>query len=173
MDISTALIIIIIFLIFFAVGFMINEAKYKVAYYAILVLLFLSALNVYLSIIYYIQLRNEPGLVGVQGNKGPPGIKGSGGKCSFASKCGIDKPRDKILNIANTMYNIKKECLDNPTLSTCDNSQDNLENAIPINAQINMLEKIAYSTTMTETDFLNKLNVCLQDSNSCMDATDF
>ena len=37
-----------------------------------------------------------------------------------------------------------------------------LEQAIPINKQINMLEKIAYSTKMSETDFMNKLNVCLK-----------
>ena len=48
-----------------------------------------------------------------------------------------------------------------------------LEQSIPINKQINMLEKIAYSTKMTEKDFMDKLNVCLQDSNSCMDPTDF
>jgi len=44
---------------------------------------------------------------------------------------------------------------------------------MPINAQVNMLEKIAYSTTMSQKDFENKLKVCLQDSNNCMDPTDF
>ena len=70
------------------------------------------------------------------------------------------------------MYDISKECIDKPTLASCKN-QDTLEQAMPINTQINMLEKIAYSTTMSEKDFINKLQVCLQDSNACMDPTDF
>ena len=57
-------------------------------------------------------------------------------------------------------------------ISSC-GDQDTLEQAMPINAQINMLEKIAYSTTMSEEDFLSKLKVCIQDPNSCMDPTDF
>jgi len=44
---------------------------------------------------------------------------------------------------------------------------------MPINTQINMLEAIAHDTTMTEKDFMTKVNVCVADSNSCMDATDF
>jgi hypothetical protein len=71
------------------------------------------------------------------------------------------------------MYGISKLCLDKPTLENCNNNQDTLEQAMPINTQINMLEKIAYSTTMSERDFMTKLNVCLQDSNSCMDPTNF
>jgi len=173
MDVSTALILIILFIIFFSIGFMIQDTKYKICYYAIVVLLFLSALNVYLSIIYYIQLRNNPGIPGSQGPKGPKGSSGSSGICSFSTSCGITDPRTKILNIAGTMYDISTNCLDKPTLSNCNNDQDILEQAMPINKQINMLEQIAYSTTMSEADFISKLDVCLKDSNDCMDKTDF
>jgi len=152
---------------------MIQDTKYKICYYAIVVLLFLSALNVYLSIIYYIQLRNNPGIPGSQGPKGPKGSSGSSGICSFSTSCGITDPRTKILNIAGTMYDISTNCLDKPTLSNCNNDQDILEQAMPINKQINMLEQIAYSTTMSEADFISKLDVCLKDSNDCMDKTDF
>lgn len=173
MDLSSFLIIIIIFIIFLTIGFMINDTKYKIAYFMCIALLSLSALNVYLSIIYYIELRNAPGVPGVQGTKGPVGAKGNSGKCSFTASCKIENARDKILNIANTMYGIDKNCIDKPTLSNCGNSQDTLDQAMPINSQVNMLEQIAYSTTMAEEDFMSKLNVCLQDSNSCMDPTDF
>ena len=152
---------------------MIPEIKYKIAYFMIICLLGLSVLNIYLSIVYYIKLRNDPGIVGEIGKKGPIGVKGLPGKCSFTEKCGIDEPRKKIINVANTMYDISKSCLDKPSLEYCNDNQDTLEQAMPVNAQINMLEKIAYSTTMSEKDFLKKLNVCLQDSNSCMDPTDF
>jgi len=171
MELTTFLIILIISLIFISVGFMINETKYKIAYFMCVVLFALCILNVYLSVIYYIQLRNTPGVQGKIGQKGPQGSMGTPGQCSFEETCNIKDARTKILNIANTMYDIPIDCLDNPQ-ANC-KSQEQLEQAIPINAQINMLEKIAYSTTMGETDFLKKLQVCLQDSNSCMEPTDF
>ena len=172
MELSTFLILLIIVLILISIGFMIPEVKYKIAYFMIICLLGLSILNIYLSVVYYIKLRNEAGIPGDMGKKGPSGVKGLPGKCSFSESCKFEDPRGKILNVANTMYDISKECIDKPTLETCKN-QDTLEQAMPVNAQINMLEKIAYSTTMSEKDFLSKLQVCLQDSNSCMDPTNF
>ena len=173
MELTTLLIILIIFVIFFSISFMIQDIKYRVSYYMILALLFLASLNIYLSIIYYIQLRNTTGVQGQLGPKGPKGVQGSSGKCSFSEKCGITDARTKIINIANKMYDIDTKCLDNPTLANCNNDQDVLDQARPINTQVNMLEQIAYSTTMSEKDFIAKLNVCMQDSNSCMDPTDF
>ncbi len=172
MDLSTFLILLIIALILISIGFMIPEPKYKIAYFLIVCLLGLTILNVYMSIIYYIQLRNDPGLPGAMGKKGPTGVKGIPGKCSFSETCEIKDARNKILAVADTMYGISKECIDKPTLDICKN-QDTLEQAIPINKQIDMLEQIAYSTTMSEKDFMTKIQVCLQDSNNCMDANDF
>ena len=172
MDLSTFLILLMIVLIFIAIGFMIPEVKYKIAYFLILCLLGLTILNIYLSIVYYIQLRNDPGTPGDIGAKGPQGVKGLPGKCSFTESCEIKDARNKILQIANTMYNIPVDCLDTPTKESC-KDQDTLEQAIPINKQIDMLEQIAYSTTMSEEDFLAKINVCVQDSNDCMDISDF
>ena len=173
MNLTSLLIILIVFIIFFSISFMIQDAKYRVSYYMILALLFLAALNIYLSIVYYIQLRNTPGVQGQIGPKGPKGVKGNTGKCSFSEKCGITDARTKILNIANTMYDIDIKCLDNPSLDSCKNDQDILDQARPINTQINMLEKIAYSTSMSEDDFMTKLKVCLTDSNDCMDITEY
>jgi len=148
MELSTFLILLIIALILIAIGFMIPELKYQIAYFMIICLLSLSILNIYLSIVYYIKLRNDPGLPGEMGKKGPHGVKGVSGKCSFTETCDIKDAREKILNVANTMYDISTTCLDKPTLENCNNNQDMLEQAIPINKQINMLEKIAYSTKM-------------------------
>ena len=173
MDTTTFLIMLIIAIIFISIGFMITDTKYKIAYYMCVVLVALCLLNIYLSVVYYIQLRNTTGIQGPQGPKGVKGSAGASGKCSFSEQCGIKDPSSKILKISNTMYDISTTCLDKPSLANCDNSQDTYEKAMPINAQINMLEKIAYSTTMSEADFMSKLNVCLQDSNSCMDPTDF
>ena len=88
-------------------------------------------------------------------------LKGYPVNVLLLNRVNIEEPRDKILNVANTMYDISIRCLDNPTLENCNDNQDTLEQAMPINKQINMLEKIAYSTTMSEKDFMNKLNVCL------------
>lgn len=173
MDVSTFLIILIIVLLLISIGFMIDDIKYRVAYFLVVCLFGLVILNIYLTIVYYIQLRNEPGLPGEMGQKGPTGVRGIPGKCSFTEECGIKDARKKIIKIANTMYGIPEACIDNPSQKNCNNNQDTLEQAMPINTQINMLEAIAHNTTMTEKDFMTKVNVCVADSNSCMDATDF
>jgi len=173
MNLTSLLLILIVFIIFFGISFMIQDMKYRISYYMILALLFLALLNIYLSIVYYIQLRNTPGIQGQIGEKGHKGVKGNTGKCSFTDKCSIDNARGKILTIANQMYNIDTKCLDNPSMTNCSNNQDILDQARPIKKQIDMLEKIAYSTTMAETDFMDKLKVCLNDSNSCTDENDF
>jgi hypothetical protein len=172
MELTTLLIFLIIFVIFFSISFMIQDMKYRICYYGILVLIGLSILNIYLSIVYYIQLRNTTGVQGKMGPKGLKGSMGTSGSCSFQTDCGIKNARGTILNVANEMYDIDKKCLDNPSLTNC-KTQDILEQAVPINKQINMLEKIAYSSTIGEADFVSKLKVCLQDSNSCTDSTDF
>ena len=173
MEVSTFLIILIIVLILLSIGFMIEDIKYRVSYFMIVCLFGLVVLNIYLTVVYYIQLRNEPGLPGEMGQKGPTGVRGIPGKCSFTEECEIKEARKKIMEVANKMYEIPIACIDRPTLQTCNNNQDMLEQAMPINTQINMLEEIAYTTTMTEKDFMAKINVCIADSNSCMDATDF
>ena len=97
LSLVTIFLILIIFIIFFGISFMIQDIKYRVCYYMILALLFLASLNIYLSIVYYIQLRNTPGIPGPIGEKGPKGMTGSTGKCSFSQKCGIQEPRQKII----------------------------------------------------------------------------
>lgn len=174
MDLTTLLILLIIFIIFFSISFLIEEPKYRISYYMILGLLFLAVLNIYLSVAYYVELRNSDGIPGIQGDKGPQGVKGNPGKCSFSETCNITDARNKILNIASNMYkDIPLSCLNKPTLSSCNNNQDTLDMAKPINSQIDMLEKIAYGTQMSEKDFLDKIGVCLTDTNSCMDSTEF
>jgi hypothetical protein len=173
MDLTTFLILVIISLILISIGFMIPETKYKIAYFMIVCLLGLSVMNIYLSVVYYIQLRNDPGVPGQQGVKGPKGAKGAPGKCSYAKECGIKNARGIILDVASQMYpDIPRDCLDNPSTTSC-KDQNTLEEAMPVHDQIGMLEKIAYSSTMAEDDFKAKLNVCLQDSKQCLDPTDF
>lgn len=172
MELSTFLILIVILVILFAISLMIHETKYRIAFYMIIALGFLSILNVYLTISYYVVLRNDPGVPGDIGPKGPKGVKGNPGKCTFSEECGIMDARKKILNIASSMYDIENDCLNNPTMDTCKEA-DKLEQALPINSQINMLEQIAYQTKMSEKDFMDKLKICLTDAEKCNESVDF
>jgi len=86
MDVSTFLIILIIVLLLISIGFMIDDIKYRVAYFLVVCLFGLVILNIYLTIVYYIQLRNEPGLPGEMGQKGPSGVRMIPGKCSFTEE---------------------------------------------------------------------------------------
>ena len=172
MDVTTLLILIIIFVIIVSISLMINEMKYKIAYYMVIALAALTIMNIYLAITYYISLRDTPGVQGAQGNSGPKGVAGAPGHCTYSDKCGIPDARNLILTTANQMYNIPTTCLDTPSISTCGN-QSTLDQATPINAQINILEQIAYSTTMAQTDFMSKLNLCLQDPQNCTEDVQF
>lgn len=173
MELATVLILLIIFIVFFSLSFLIEEPKYRISYYMILGLLFLAVLNIYLSVAYYVELRNSEGIPGVQGEKGPKGVKGNPGKCSFTETCSITDARNKILGVAANMYkDIPRACIDKPSLTGC-GDQDVLDSAKAINAQIDMLEKIAKTTQMSEKDFMERISVCLRDPKSCMDPTEF
>jgi len=172
MDVTTLLILIVIFVIIASIANMIHELKYKIVFYMVIALASLTIMNIYLAITYYISLRDDPGIQGPQGNTGPQGVVGAPGHCTYSDTCGIQDARNLILTSANQLYNISTQCLDTPTLTTCLN-QSTLDQATPINAQINLLEQIAYTTTMAKTDFMNKINICLQDSEQCTEDVQF
>jgi hypothetical protein len=173
MDLSTFLILVIFFILILSISMMIEDMKYRLAFYMVCALGFLTLLNIYLGISYYISLRNDAGVQGPQGDKGPQGVQGPPGNCSYSSSCSIPDARNLILTAANKLYGINTQCLDTPSLSNCNNNQAILDQARPINSTIGMLEQIAYQTTMSRTDFQNKLNVCLQDPDNCTEDVNF
>ena len=61
-----------------------------------------------------------------------------------------------ILNIAKTVYDIEAKCLDNPSLKNC-SDKDTMDKANPISDQIDMLEKLAKTSTMSEEEFMKKI----------------
>ena len=166
MDLTTFLIILLLVIIMIVISLFIENTRDRVAFYCIMGLACLCIINTYSIIVYYIKLRNDPGVQGPPGNKGAKGPKGDPGKCSFSDKCGIEKPREKILDIASEMYNIPVRCLNKPNIKDCKNN-DTFEQANIINKQIGLLESIAYKTSMTESDFIKKLKVCLNDPDGC------
>jgi len=163
---SNILIILILIIIVITISFFITEPSYKLAYFMIVGLAFLCLLNIYLTVFYYIKIRNTEGTPGPMGPKGNRGPKGEPGKCSFSETCGIENPRQKILETASKLYEIPSKCIDNPSVLNCDN-EDIVAQAISIQKQVNVLEDMASKTTMAEQDFMDKLQICLSDPTAC------
>lgn len=57
-------------------------------YWLIVFLLTVSVGNIYMTLNYYIKLRNAPGVRGERGDPGPKGQKGSNGVCTIDTSCG-------------------------------------------------------------------------------------
>ena len=98
MELTTFLILVTIYVVAIAISMFIEDKTQKLYYFMIIGLGTLVYLNVYLSVVYYIKLRNEPGVPGPRGPKGDKGPTGSNGKCKISDKCGFSKEdADKIL----------------------------------------------------------------------------
>ena len=149
---SSILIVLILISIIVTVSFFITEPSYKLAYFIIVGLGFLCLLNIYLTVFYYIKIRNTEGSPGPMGPKGNRGPKGEPGKCSFSETCGIANPRTKIVDTASKMYDIPAKCINTPNLRNCDN-EDIVAQAVAIAKQVNVLEDMAAKSTMAEKDF--------------------
>ena len=165
-DTSSILIIIILISIVVTISFFITEPSYKLAYFMIIGLAFLCLLNIYLTVFYYIKIRNSDGNPGPMGPKGIRGPKGEPGKCSFSETCGISDPRTKILDTASKLYDIPSKCINKPNLTNCDN-EDIVAQAVAIAKQVNVLEDMAAKSMMAEQDFMDKLQICLSDPSAC------
>ena len=164
MELTTVLIIVLVYLTCITISLFIEEMKLRLAFYLLVGLGTLCFINIYLTITYYIKLRNDPGVPGVQGPKGPRGVRGDPGKCSYSSSCGIQNARGKILNIAKNVYDIDTKCLDNPSLKTC-SDKDTMDKANPVSDQIDMLEQIAKTSTMSEEEFIRKIRSSFRETN--------
>ena len=74
----------------------IYDPTLKICYWLVMFLVFITGLNVFLSIHFYKKLRED---VGIQGARGPPGDKGptgSDGVCVLSTSCGIANCRGVI-----------------------------------------------------------------------------
>ncbi len=165
MDVTTLLIIIVIFLILVVISMFIEDKTYKLYYFLIVALAVLTFLNVYLSIIYYIKLRNEPGVPGPRGPKGEKGPSGGKGKCVVSESCGFTKAdANKLLyNIAASKFDTTPKCLREPSLKNCRGGASEIERLQPVNKQIAMLEKMAVDGLFTKQEFEKKVRNSFND----------
>lgn len=157
MNTVSLLIIMFIFVIFMVISLFIADFHLRLAYWFIVALGTLSVINMYLSITYYIRLRNDPGEPGKKGPKGEKGPRGDIGTCTFSEKCGITDCKEKIYSLAETYYDdISRDCLETPNIQMC-NDHETLNKARPINSVLESLVEECNNATVHEAEFLSKI----------------
>ena len=73
------------------------DPQLQYIYWLVVFLLFVSVSNIYMTMHYYVKLRNEPGIKGERGDPGGKGQDGSNGVCEINTGCGaIQNCRDLI-----------------------------------------------------------------------------
>ena len=85
------------FFIAIVISQFITDPNLKIAFWLMLVLIFVSYANIYLSTHFYTKLREQPGLQGERGKSGIRGPQGSHGVCIVQEKCGAVEKQLKAL----------------------------------------------------------------------------
>jgi hypothetical protein len=160
MDLTTFMILVFVYLIAIVISFYIEDKTEKTYYFVIIALGTLCFLNIYISVYYYIKLRNEPGIPGPRGPKGQRGPGGKKGKCVMNATCSFTPAdADKLLyELAADKFQTSKACIKEPSLKTCSGGATEVDRIRPVNIQIKMLEDIAKQGTYTKDEFTKKIN---------------
>lgn len=159
MDLTTFIILVVIYLIAIVISMFIEDVTYKKYYFIIIALGTLCFLNIYTTMYYYISLRNDPGIPGPRGAKGDMGPSGKKGRCVMNDTCSFTPAdADKILyDMAASKFETSKDCLKSPSLKTCAGGASEVERVKPVNIQIKMLEEIAGQGIYTKDEFETKI----------------
>lgn len=147
MNLSTFLIILFVFIILFSLSFLIENKTYKIFYFLIMALGGITFLNIYIGVLYYIKLRNEPGIPGPRGPKGEKGPKGKTGKCIINEKCTFT--RDDAIKMINTeianKFDTTEECLTRTNINNCGSRQEVNRINKDIKPIIETIKKVAFA----------------------------
>lgn len=155
MNIGTLLVIILIYIILIAVSLFFDDFRLKIAYWFVVGLGTLTVINIYLSITYYISLRNDAGKPGPRGPKGEKGPAGDLGKCTLSETCGIQNCEDKVYAIAADIFpDMPRSCIKDP--NTCADIVTK-EKALPLNKLFSQLIDECKTTKMPEDDFMMRI----------------
>ena len=159
MDITTFLILVTIYLVLIVISMFIEDKQYKIYYFAIVVLGTLCFLNVYLSVIYYVKLRNEAGIPGPRGAPGAKGAIGGKGKCAVGESCAFTKQDASAMlyKTAAEKFDTTPTCLKAPSLKNCPGGVAEVERLQAVARQIKMLESLAISGKFTRQEFEEKV----------------
>lgn len=79
---------IVFFFLAIIISQFILDPNLRIAYWLMLLLIYVSFSNIMLSTYFYIKLREQPGLQGDRGSSGEKGPKGSDGVCIVQPECG-------------------------------------------------------------------------------------
>ena len=155
MGFGTIIIFLVIIILLYMMSMSIEDPQHKMSFWLIIALGLITVFNIYLSIMYYIKLRNEKGVPGPRGAKGAKGPKGEPGLCTTSAKCGIQQCRSKILDkIIPYFPDVPVDCInDNDMCETNTNKQK----AAPIRMLINDLETKCRTTKRSEDSFMRKI----------------
>jgi len=159
MNITLFLIMCIIVVIAIVISLFIEDRTYKIYYFLILALGCLTLLNCYLGVVYYIKLRNEPGIPGARGPKGDKGVLGGKGKCVLTEKCGFDKKElDTILyDMASQTFQTNTSCIKSPSLKNCDGGAQEVERLLPVSEKLKHIENLALKGSFTKQELRQKI----------------
>lgn len=138
----------------------IEDKIYKIYYFMIVALGTLTFINIWLTVTYYIKLRNDPGIPGPRGKSGDKGPSGTKGKCTIGESCAFTKTdASKILyKVAADKFDTSQSCLKQPTLKNCNGGIKEVDRVKSVSTQIKMLEELAGKGTYTKQEFEAKVN---------------
>jgi hypothetical protein len=94
---------IFFFFISIIISQFIIDPNLKIAYWLMLLLVYISLSNIYMSIYFYNKLRAQPGLRGERGDSGEQGARGSDGVCIVQPECGIIDYNKMIKDLLRTL----------------------------------------------------------------------
>ena len=102
------------------------DPQLQYIYWLVVFLLFVSVSNIYMTMHYYVKLRNEPGIKGERGNPGEKGQVGSNGVCEINTGCGaLQNCKDLIKNELQVLMPEYKMVLDKQGTGEELNAKDN------------------------------------------------
>tara|TARA_B110000240_G_scaffold192175_1_gene235918 strand:+ start:413 stop:892 length:480 start_codon:yes stop_codon:yes gene_type:complete len=152
-------------IVFFFIAIIISQFIYdvnlKIAYWLMLLLLYISFSNIYMSAYFYAKLRSQPGLKGKRGDSGEQGPKGSNGSCIITPNCGIVNCRDliekEIEKRLEVYKNIRGDIKNGNILKP-----DQKKILRKINTFIDILIPSCESGKMTKTEFISHIDKTIQ-----------
>ena len=102
------------------------DPQLQYIYWLVVFLLFVSVSNIYMTMYYYVKLRNEPGIKGERGDPGEKGQVGSNGVCEINTGCdALQNCKDLIKNELQVLMPEYKMVLDKQGTGEELNAKDN------------------------------------------------
>jgi len=152
---------VVFFFIAIIISQFIADMNLKIAYWLMLLLLYISCANIYISAYFYAKLRSQSGLQGQRGDAGDSGPRGSNGVCVITPNCGIVNCRsliEKEISSRITVYKKIKDDIKNGNML----SSDQKKILRKINTFIDVLIPVCESGKMTKSEFITHIDETIQ-----------